>query len=182
MYKNTFIIKIRAILISYVLGDHLWPTTMLLRPPWRKIPFWQHRRSQKDIRKIGLVWKYSKWVSHELSQKNLDDRVVMCTYLLAQNKIARAFLEPIITGDEKWITYENIVKKHLLPLEVHPKCCSPGLRILRLSLVLIKVFEGQKIQKWRKYQTCCGSVFRIKRWNIFQKWDIQIVLTLARSH
>jgi len=23
MYKNTFIIKIRAILISYVLGDHL---------------------------------------------------------------------------------------------------------------------------------------------------------------
>ena len=25
------------------------------------------------IRKIGLVWKYSRWVPHELSQKNLDD-------------------------------------------------------------------------------------------------------------
>ena len=25
------------------------------------------------IWKIGLVWKYSRWMPHELSQKNLDD-------------------------------------------------------------------------------------------------------------
>ncbi|KAG9434271.1 histone-lysine N-methyltransferase SETMAR-like [Apis mellifera carnica] len=37
------------------------------------------------IRKIGLMWKYSRWVPHELSQKNLDDRVVICTSLLARN-------------------------------------------------------------------------------------------------
>ena len=35
------------------------------------------------IWKIGLLWKYSKWVPHELSQKNLDDQVVICTSLLA---------------------------------------------------------------------------------------------------
>ncbi|KAG9431031.1 histone-lysine N-methyltransferase SETMAR-like [Apis mellifera carnica] len=49
------------------------------------------------IRKIGLVWKYSRWVPHELSQKNLDDRVVICTSLLARNKI-EALFEP----DDNW--------------------------------------------------------------------------------
>ncbi|XP_035229786.1 histone-lysine N-methyltransferase SETMAR-like [Stegodyphus dumicola] len=39
------------------------------------------------IRKKGLVWKYTRWVPHELSQKNLDDRVVTFTSLLARNKI-----------------------------------------------------------------------------------------------
>lgn len=39
------------------------------------------------IRKVGLVWKYLRWVPHELSQKNLNDRVVICTSLLARNKI-----------------------------------------------------------------------------------------------
>ncbi|XP_026301197.1 histone-lysine N-methyltransferase SETMAR-like [Apis mellifera] len=69
------------------------------------------------IRKIGLVWKYSRWVPHELSQKNLDDRVVICTSLLARNKI-EPFLNRMITGDEKWITYNNIVKKRAY--------CEPG--------------------------------------------------------
>ena len=61
------------------------------------------------IRKIGLVW-YSRWVPHELSQKNLDHRVVICTSLLARNKI-EPFLNRMIIGDEKWITYNNIVRK-----------------------------------------------------------------------
>ncbi|KAG6798558.1 histone-lysine N-methyltransferase SETMAR-like [Apis mellifera caucasica] len=51
------------------------------------------------IRKIGLVWKYSKWVPHELNQKNLDNRVVICTSLLVRNKI-EPFLNRMITGDE----------------------------------------------------------------------------------
>uniref|UniRef100_A0A1I7XFJ2 Histone-lysine N-methyltransferase SETMAR n=1 Tax=Heterorhabditis bacteriophora TaxID=37862 RepID=A0A1I7XFJ2_HETBA len=38
---------------------------------------------------------------------NLDDRVVICTSLLARNKI-EPFLNRMITGDEKWITYESI--------------------------------------------------------------------------
>ena len=66
------------------------------------------------IRKIGLVWK---WVPHELSQKNLDDRVVICTSLFAWNKI-EPILNRMITGDEKWITYENIMRKRTY--------CKPG--------------------------------------------------------
>ena len=64
------------------------------------------------IRKLGLVWKYSRWVPHELSEKNLNDRVIICTSLLARNKI-EPFLDRLVTGDEKWITYENIVRKRV---------------------------------------------------------------------
>ena len=84
-----------------------------------KILFWQHRRSQKGLIQLNkpfltvfgrLVWKYSRWVPHELSRKNLDDRVVICTSLLARSKI-EPFLNRMITGDKKWITYNNIVRK-----------------------------------------------------------------------
>ena len=64
----------------------------------------------EHIQMMGLVRKYSRWVPHELSQKNLDDQVVICTYLLAWNKI-EPILKRMITGDEKWITYENIIRK-----------------------------------------------------------------------
>lgn len=62
------------------------------------------------IRKLGLVYKYSRWVPHEMSEKNLHDRIVICTSLLARNR-NEPFLDRLITGDEKWITYENIVRK-----------------------------------------------------------------------
>ena len=62
------------------------------------------------IRKMGLVWKYSRWVPRELSRKNLDDRVVVCTSPLARNKI-EPFSNRTITGDEKWITCNNMGKE-----------------------------------------------------------------------
>uniref|UniRef100_A0A1I7X8A1 Structural protein n=1 Tax=Heterorhabditis bacteriophora TaxID=37862 RepID=A0A1I7X8A1_HETBA len=57
----------------------------------------------------GLVYKYSRWVPLELSEKNLPNRVVICTSLLTRNK-NEPFLDRMITDDEKWITYENTKK------------------------------------------------------------------------
>ena len=50
------------------------------------------RTISDHIRKIGLGWKYSRWVPHELSQKNLDDRVVICISACSEQN--RAFFEP----------------------------------------------------------------------------------------
>ena len=68
------------------------------------------RTISDHIRKMGLVWKYSRWVPRELSRKNLDDRVVVCTSPLARNKI-EPFSNRMITGDEKWITCNNMGKE-----------------------------------------------------------------------
>lgn len=59
------------------------------------------RRISDHIRNIWFVWKYSKWVPHKLSERNLNDRVIIISIsLLARNKIDQ-FLELVITEDEK---------------------------------------------------------------------------------
>ena len=55
--------------------------------------------------------KLDTWVPHELTVKNLMDRVsIWRESLLKRNKI-EAFLKRMITGDEKRITYDNNVRK-----------------------------------------------------------------------
>ena len=97
--------------------------TMLEQDPFLTISEIEERLNSAQqtildhIWKIGLVWKYSRWVPHELSQKNLDDQVIICTSLLARNKI-KPILNRMITGDKKWITYKNIIRKRAY--------CEPG--------------------------------------------------------
>ena len=136
---------ISTFLISHVPGDHLWSTTMLLRQCWSKILFRRHRRSRKGliqqrtisdhIRKIGLVCKYSRWVPRESSRKNLDDRVVMCTSPLARNKI-EPFSKRMITGNEKWITCNNIARKRVYcePGKPSPSTSKPNLTLNKRML------------------------------------------------
>ena len=53
---------------------------------------------------------YNVWVQHELTQKNLMDRISICESLLNRNKID-PFLKWMVTGDEKWVTYDNVKRK-----------------------------------------------------------------------
>lgn len=77
----------------------------------------------------------SRWVPHELSEKNLNDRVIICTSLLARNKI-EPFLDRMITGDEKWVTYENIVRKkaYCEPGQPSPSISKPSLSLNKRML------------------------------------------------
>ncbi|EFN78961.1 Histone-lysine N-methyltransferase SETMAR, partial [Harpegnathos saltator] len=61
---------------------------------------WNH------LHKAGLKKKLDVWVPHELTQKNLLDRIHACDSLLKRNEID-PFLKRMVTGDEKWVTYEN---------------------------------------------------------------------------
>jgi len=49
-------------------------------------------------------------VPHDLTVKNLMDWISICESLLKRNKI-ELFLKWLITGDEKWITYDDNVRK-----------------------------------------------------------------------
>ena len=50
------------------------------------------------------------WVSHDLSEKNLMDRISICDLLHKRNE-NDPFLKRMVTGDEKWIVYNNVVRK-----------------------------------------------------------------------
>ena len=68
-----------------------------------------HRTVLKHLQKVGFKKKLDVWVPHESSVKNKMDRLNICDTLLKRNKI-ELFLKRIITGDEKWVNYENIVR------------------------------------------------------------------------
>jgi len=55
---------------------------------------------------MGKVQKEGRWVSHELSEDNKNRRRDSAFTLLSMFR-KKDFLHKIITGDKKWIPYDN---------------------------------------------------------------------------
>lgn len=71
----------------------------------------------RRLHALGMVSKCDVWVPHDLSEKNLMDRISISHSLLKRNEEA-AFWKRLVTGDEKWIVYNNVVRKR--------SWCKPG--------------------------------------------------------
>ncbi|KAL9922417.1 histone-lysine N-methyltransferase SETMAR-like [Glossina fuscipes fuscipes] len=69
-----------------------------------------HKTVLNHLHKAGYTKKLDVWLPHELSMKNLIDRISISESLLKRNEID-PFLERLITGDQKWITYDNKKRK-----------------------------------------------------------------------
>ncbi|XP_012059583.1 PREDICTED: histone-lysine N-methyltransferase SETMAR-like, partial [Atta cephalotes] len=62
-----------------------------------------HKTVLNHLHKAGYKKKLDVWVLHELSVRNMMDRINICDTLLKRNEI-EPFLKRMIIGDEKWIT------------------------------------------------------------------------------
>ncbi|XP_049818722.1 histone-lysine N-methyltransferase SETMAR-like [Aethina tumida] len=60
------------------------------------------------LKGLGLSSKLDVWVPHVLTEKNLCRRIDVCDSLRNEND---PFLKRIITGDEKWVVYNNVKRK-----------------------------------------------------------------------
>lgn len=69
-----------------------------------------HQTVLNHLKKLGYKKKLDVWVPHNLSEKDLISRISICESLLRRNEI-EPFLKNMITADEKWITYDNNVRK-----------------------------------------------------------------------
>ncbi|GFW95333.1 histone-lysine N-methyltransferase SETMAR [Trichonephila clavipes] len=67
-----------------------------------------HKTVLSHLRKVGFKKKLHVWVPHQLTPKNMMYRISICKALVKRNEID-PFLKWIVTGDEKWVTYYNIV-------------------------------------------------------------------------
>ena len=65
---------------------------------------------QRKLAAMGKIQKVGHWVPHELSQANMTQRLTLCTTLLARHQ-RKTFLWQIVTGDEKWVHYDNPQRK-----------------------------------------------------------------------
>jgi histone-lysine N-methyltransferase SETMAR len=63
----------------------------------------------RRLQALGKIRKEGKWVPHELKERDIERRLVTCEMLL--NRFERkSFLHRIVTGDEKWIYFDNPVR------------------------------------------------------------------------
>ncbi|XP_032690457.1 histone-lysine N-methyltransferase SETMAR-like [Odontomachus brunneus] len=60
--------------------------------------------------KVREIAETLKIVPHKLTEENLANRISICNSLLKRHE-SDPFLKRIVTGDEKWIIYNNIMRK-----------------------------------------------------------------------
>lgn len=69
-----------------------------------------HTSVENHLRALGYVSRLNVWVPHKLTEANLTTRISICDSLRKRQK-NDPFLKRMITGDEKWIVYNNVVRK-----------------------------------------------------------------------
>jgi len=62
------------------------------------------------LREMGKIQKVGRWVPHELNERQTERRKNTCEILLERYR-RKSFLHRIVTGDEKWIFFENPKRK-----------------------------------------------------------------------
>lgn len=61
----------------------------------------------RHLKKLGFTSKLDTWVPHSLTERNKLNRVSVAISLLGRHE-KEPFLDRIVTGDEKWILYNNV--------------------------------------------------------------------------
>jgi len=64
----------------------------------------------KRLHTMGKIRKKGIWLPHELSENAILNRLSIATSLLARQR-KKSFLWRIVTGDEKWIYFDNPKRK-----------------------------------------------------------------------
>ena len=69
-----------------------------------------HTCVERHLKQLGYVNKLDIWIPHKLNEIQLTKRISICDSLLKRNE-TDPFLKRIITGDEKWVVHDNVVRK-----------------------------------------------------------------------
>jgi len=64
------------------------------------------------LKPLRMIQKQGNWVLYELKPRNVERRFFACEMLFARHK-RKGFLHRLVTGDEKWIHYDNPKKRKL---------------------------------------------------------------------
>ena len=62
------------------------------------------------LKAMGKIQKSGKWVPHELTERQMENRKNTCEIHLQRHK-RTSFLHRIVTGDAKWIYFKNPKRK-----------------------------------------------------------------------
>lgn len=121
-----------------------------------------HQAISKRLKAMGMVHKVGNWVPYELKPRDVERRVTASEMLLQRYK-AKSFLHRIITGDEKWIQYDNPKRKAAYVKRGEPGPSTPKPNI-HGSKVMLCVWWDQKgivyYELLKSGQTINGALYR----------------------
>jgi len=89
----------------------------------------------RKLKQLGYVKKLDLWVPHQLKEIHLTQRISICDSLLKRNEID-PFLKRLITGDEKWIVYNNVNRKRSWVMQDEPAQTTPKAEIHQKKIML----------------------------------------------
>lgn len=96
----------------------------------------------RRLRAMGKIRKLGKWVPHQLSENQLRARIEACRKHLKELK-KHSFLCRIVTGDEKWIYYDNPKRKAAYVDPSQPGPSQPK-RDIHCQKVMLCIWWDQK--------------------------------------
>ena len=91
----------------------------------------------KRLKVLGFIQKLGNWVPHELKPRDVERRFCISEMLLERNK-RKSFLHRIVTGDEKWIHYDNPkrLKSYGPPGHVPNSTAKPNIHCAKVMLCI----------------------------------------------
>ncbi|GFW36006.1 histone-lysine N-methyltransferase SETMAR [Trichonephila clavipes] len=128
-----------------------------------------HKTVLNHLRKAGFKKKLDVWILHQLTPKNVMDRISICEALAKRNEID-PFLKRMVTGEEKGVTYDNIVRKRSWSKngEAAQTVAKPGLTTSKVLLCIwwdwkeIIYYELLLYDKILKSDLYCQQLDRLK--------------------
>ncbi|XP_033179973.1 histone-lysine N-methyltransferase SETMAR-like, partial [Bombus impatiens] len=94
-----------------------------------------HTCIKKNLRQLGYVKKLDLWVPHQVKKIHLTQRISIYDSLLKRNEID-PFLKRLITGDEKWVVYNNINWKRSWMMQDQSAQTTPKVEIHQKEIML----------------------------------------------